>query len=258
MRNVLLSKEIDLIEFIDEEGIISPQKRDLGSKVAVTTFSKHLFEALVARLGAEPVCTLPGGMTIDVYRAERGGVPIVVYLSPVGAPAAVGAAEEVMAGGVEHVVAFGICGTLIDIPTRNFVIPTRAFRDEGTSCHYLPTGEFIELKNSGEVGSSLKRSGLSYTSGGTWTTDGFYRETRTRAEFVKSKGCVAVDMECSALQAACDFRGKSFYTFFITADSLAGEQWKPNYIDKANIECTNAEDSAVKAAVELAVHIGKG
>ena len=86
------------------------------------------------------------------------------------------------------------------------------------------------MKNADAVAEHLGELGLSALKGGVWTTDGFYRETRTRAEYVKSLGCVAVDMECAALQSACDFRGKRFYTFFITADSLAGEEWQPNYI----------------------------
>ncbi len=239
-----------MIEFIDEDGIISPEKRDFGTAVAVTTFSDHLFDELKRRYSAKKIGEIPGGVVVPVYEFETGGKKLIAYQSPVGAPAAVGALEEVAGGSVKSVVAFGICGALVDVPPRSLVVPNRAFRDEGTSYHYRAPSDFIEIKNSARVAAHLKKSGLSHVVGGTWTTDGFYRETRSRAAYMKEKGCIAVDMECSALQAACDYRGYGFYTFFITADSLAGEEWEPNYILAP--DATNAEALAAVCAVELA------
>jgi len=242
-----------MFEFIDEKGIIEPEARDLGTDTAITTFSDHLFNELTGKYGAEKICVLPGGVEVPVYRITAGGKSIAVYKSPVGAPAAVGALEEVVAGSVKNVVAFGICGALADIPTRNLVVPTRAYRDEGTSYHYVPASEYIELSNSCVVDEHLRSVGLPHVTGGVWTTDGFYRETRKRADHMRAQGCIAVDMESAALQAACDFRGKNFYTFFITADSLAGDEWQPNYIMAPGV--TNIEDAAVSAAVKLAVKL---
>lgn len=239
-----------MIEFIDEPGIILPEKRDLGATVAVTTFSDHLFAELKNRYSLRKIGVLPGGLIVPVYGFEAGGKKLVAYQSPVGAPAAVGALEEVAGGSVKSVVAFGICGALTDIPTRNFVVPDRAFRDEGTSYHYRAPSDFIEMKNSERVKKQLEKSGLRCVVGGTWTTDGFYRETRSRAACMRERGCIAVDMECSALQAVCDYRGYEFFTFFITADSLAGEKWEPNYILAP--DATDAEGLAAVCAVELA------
>ncbi len=240
-----------MIEFIDEKGIIEPEKRDLGATVAVTTFSTHIFNELLERYPLEKKGEIPGGINVPYYAFEVKGRRIIAYLSPVGAPAAVSALEEIAGGSVKSVIAFGICGALTDIPTRNIVVPTRAFRDEGTSYHYRAPSDFIELKNSGVVERHLRSLAIDCTVGGVWTTDGFYRETRTRADRMRSLGCIAVDMESAALQAACDYRGYEFYTFFITADSLAGEAWQPNYILSPN--ATSAETTAVEAAVSLAL-----
>ena len=57
-------------------------------------------------------------------------------------------------------------------------------------------------------------------------------------------------MESSALQAAANFRNKQFYTFFIPADSLAGEQWQPN--DILDLKATDSTTVAVAAAIKLA------
>lgn len=238
------------MEYRDEPGIIEPAGKNLGIKTAVATFSKHLFDELVLRSGAKRVYMLPGAVECPVYAFDCGGKSIAAYMSPIGAPAAACALEQAAACGVENFVVFGICGALTDIPTRKLVVPTHALRDEGTSRNYTPSGEFIELKNHKTVYGKLSSYGLECECGGCWTTDGFYRETRSAASEAVHKGCIAVDMECAALQAVCDYRGKNFYTFFITADSLAGEKWEPNYI--LDPSATDAETAAVAAAIRLA------
>ena len=72
---------------------------------------------------------------------------------------------------------------------------------------------------------------------------------------MRKNGCVAVDMECSALQIAADFRGKQFYTFFITADSLAGEEWEPN--DILELKVTDSTTVAATAAMTMAIRIAE-
>ena len=244
------------MKFFKEQAIINPTGIDLGdAKTMVITFSDHLFREIVDIYGAKKLCALPGCATVNIYSFELGGKKLLTYQSPVGAPAAVGAIEEVLASGVDNVVAFGICGALTDIPTRNLVVPTKAYRDEGTSCHYAEKSDFVEVINSDKVAAHLTEIGAKFVKGGVWTTDAFYRETRSRAEYMKSNGCVAVDMECSALQTVCSFRGKNFYTFFITADSLAGDEWQPNYILGENEAHDSADVAAVKAAVTLAAKL---
>ncbi|MCM1368027.1 MAG: nucleoside phosphorylase [Roseburia sp.] len=244
-----------MITYINEKAIIEPSEVSCdfsldGIDTAVTAFSDFIFDVFREKYKAVKIGEISGGAGYAVYRAEVRGKRVAVYKSSVGAPAAAAAMEEIGAVGIKNFVAFGICGALVTVPPRTFIVPNRAFRDEGTSYHYLPPSDSIEIKNSGVVARSLERSGISVMTGATWTTDGFYRETRTRAEQMKSNGCVAVDMECAALQAVCDYRKKNFYTFFISADSLAGEKWEPNYILDPNV--TSVEQAAVAAAAALA------
>lgn len=247
-----------MIEYFDENGIIEPKQTNnlpngIHADTAITMFSDFLFDELIDKYGAKQVCVITGGIDRIIYSVERDGKCVLVYKSPVGAPAAAMLMEEVGALGVKNFVAFGICGALTETPFRTLIVPDKAFRDEGTSYHYLPPADFIELKNAPTVCKCLKDLGVNAAVGGTWCTDGFYRETRTRAEQVKAQGCIAVDMESAALQAVCDYRNKNFYTFFITADSLAGEEWESN--DLLNISVTSADKVAVAAAVELAFKI---
>lgn len=244
-----------MITYINEKGIIEPNEVSCdcdcrGIKTAVTAFSDFLFDAFCEKYAAVKIGKIVGGVDRQIFVATHNGKSVIVYKSPVGAPAAAATMEEVGALGVENFVAFGICGALTTVPPRTFIVPNRAYRDEGTSYHYLEASDYIEIKNSRRVENALNSSGVATLVGGTWTTDGFYRETRTRAEQMKANGCVAVDMECSALQAVCDYRGKNFYTFFISADSLAGDKWEPNHILDLNV--TTAEETAIAVAAELA------
>ena len=116
------------MEYVDEKGMISPEGRPLGIKTALTTFSRHLFDELVSRTGAKRLCTLAGAIEVELYTFTEHGSTYGVYMSPVGAPAAVCALEQVGACGVERFVAFGICGALTDVSVRSIVVPTRSLR----------------------------------------------------------------------------------------------------------------------------------
>ena len=61
--------------------------------------------------------------------------------------------------------------------------------------------------------------------GTTWTTDAFYRETRGKVAKRKEMGAICVEMECSAMQAMCDFRDVEFFQFLYAGDNLDCNEW---------------------------------
>ena len=131
-------------------------------------------------------------------------------------------------------------------------MPTLAYRDEGTSYHYKEPSDYITIRNAGLVESVLKEQGVRTITGRIWTTDGLYRETRGNMEKRKAEGCLAVDMECAALQAVCDFRGCELYQFVYAEDSLAGEdgKWQPRNMGKIT-------GDAIEGHLALALAIAK-
>lgn len=143
--------------------------------------------------------------------------------APAGAPAAVLIEDRLFAYGVEKVLAIGCCGALSDIPENCFFPIEKALRDEGTSFHYLPPERFVELPK--EPLEKLKKfyeeKGYPFHPATTWTSDGFFRETREKIEMRKKEGCTLVDMEASALAACAIFRKKNFAQILFTADTLA-------------------------------------
>ena len=140
----------------------------------------------------------------------------------IGAPACVGTVEDSFAViKTKRYIVFGGAGCLDkEIAHGKVMVPTDAYRDEGTSYHYAPASDYIEVKNSAIVARFMEDNGIPCIMGKTWTTDAFYRETLDNFKKRKADGCISVEMECAALQAMCDFRDLEFYTFFTSGDLL--------------------------------------
>lgn len=226
-------------------------------RVAVSCFERHTFGRMVERLGAEPFAmTSMANMDIPVYRAEYQGRELALYMSCVGAAGCVGMLEDLFALGVEKLVLFGSCGVLDSaLANCGIIVPTAALRDEGTSYHYAPAGDEIEVnpRYRDKFAAVLDRHGCAWAEGKAWTTDAFYRETAEKVSRRRAAGCVCVDMECSAVAALAQFRGKEVFQFFHGADSLDGERWDRRGLG-SEFDLTE-KDKIAQLALELAAEI---
>lgn len=228
-------------------------------KVAVTCFSRVTFARMLSVFGGERIAsTNVANMEIPVYKTVYHGYEICLFMSDVGAPACVGAMEEIYAMGVETIIMFGTCGVLDkSIEDCSIIIPNAAIRDEGTSYHYMPASDEIEVnpKYIPEFVSILKEFNTHYTIGKTWTTDAFYRETPKKMAKRIESGCISVEMECAAATAVAKFREKEFFEFFYAADNLAAEQWdKRSLSNEARVE---EKDRVTILALEFATKVIK-
>ena len=160
---------------------------------------------------------------INIYVMKDGDEEICLVQSPIGAAAATQVMDTLVTCGCEIVIAVGSCGVLKDLPENAFIVPTRALRDEGTSYHYLPASRYIELdeKPIGVIEETFKKHNHPFVTCTTWSTDGFFRETKDMVKYRLEEGCLVVEMECAALAACCRKRGAKFGQFLFTADSLA-------------------------------------
>lgn len=228
-------------------------------KIAVSCFARETFSRMVERLGGVQIAQSScANMVFPVYRVEYCGVPLALMMAGVGAPLCIGGFEELFAMGVETVVLFGTCGVLDrSIGDCSVIIPTSALRDEGTSFHYAPPSDEIEVnrKHRELFTALLDELGCAYTTGKTWTTDAIYRETREKMERRRTAGCVCVDMECSAMAALAQFREKDVFQFFYAADNLDAEQWDKRSL--SNDDRLEDKDRVAQLALELAVRIGR-
>lgn len=228
-------------------------------QVMVSCFASVTFERMLQGLNAAPIAqSKSANMYYPIYRAEIDGVPLAFQMAAVGAPACVGNLEDAFAMGVETVVLFGNCGVLQkDIADCSIIIPNAALRDEGTSYHYAPASDEIAVnpKYTEEFTELLDSCGVSYTVGKCWTTDAFYRETRDKVHRRREAGCVCVDMECSAVAAAAQFRGREVFQFFYAADNLDTEVWDERSLSKHSL--VEEKDRVAQLAIELALRIAR-
>jgi uridine phosphorylase len=180
-----------------------------------------------------------GAREISVRSSELGSHPIyeinfennrlAVFHPGVGAALGVALLEEVIALGCRKFIACGGAGVLDrGLPVGHIMVPTSAIRDEGCSYHYLPPAREAHPSPLAlaAIEQTLKAAGHHYTTGKTWTTDAYYRETRAKVEARKTEGCMTVDMEASAFFAAAEFRGVEFAQLLYSGDDLSGE-WDP-------------------------------
>lgn len=225
-----------LTEFDPEkQAIINPEafhsKIPNFPETLVSVFSHQLFKAVLDFLGGK-VIAVTGDVDGDwpVYEVTYKGKRFAFYKARLGAPACVGCFEDVIPMGVKRIILLGNCGVLdSSIQDCGIIIPTKALRDEGTSYHYAPASDYIEVnkKYVDDFIAVLEELGYPYVKGITWTTDAFYRETRTKVAARKAMGAVCVEMECAAMQAMCDFRGVEFFQFLYAGDNLDHSNWDP-------------------------------
>jgi len=193
-----------------------------------------------------------------IYQIGHNGRKFAFYKTYVGAPACVGTVEDTLAAiKTDKYIVFGGCGCLDrEITHGKVMIPTEAYRDEGTSYHYAPASDYIKVKNADKVAEFMEKNGIPYVKGKTWTTDSFYRETVNNFEKHKADGCISVEMECSGLQAMCDFRNLELYMFFTSGDLLDAPEWDERH-KAGEIKGTQHDIGHFDIALELADHVSR-
>lgn len=223
----------------------------------VSVFSHQLFNTIVEFLGGVQIAeTHDVDGVWPVYEVEYKGKCFAFYKARLGGPACVGCFEDVLALGGKRIILLGNCGVLDkNIKDCGIIIPTKAIRDEGTSYHYVPASDYIDvnLKYVEEFKEVLQEFGYPYVEGTTWTTDAFYRETPKKVEARKQMGAVCVEMECASMQAMCDFRGVEFFQFLYAGDNLDHSSWDPRSLS-GNARLDDKQKIAL-LAFELACRI---
>jgi len=235
--------------------IINPKKRENRVKcdVCIVTFSHEIVGFVIKNFNP----TIDGdfkcvnGLT-PIYVFEYKGKTFGFYKTLLGAPASVGIFEDANTLiDTQKFVVFGSAGVLNqERCLGRVVVPTHAYRDEGTSYHYAKAEDYIEITNSKLVAKFMEKHKIPYVEGRCWTTDAFYRETAKNLELRKAEGCLIVDMECSAIQAVSNFRGKELYYFMLSGDLLDSPEWDETNLNNANHNIKNF-DIALHLAYEI-------
>lgn len=264
------AEKIPLLEFDpDPVGMIEPSDhfgadpsaRPQLPEVAVACFFGDAVERIARATRARRVVDLVGehGRS-PVYVTEREGRAFAFYQAGLGAPLAAAFLEEMIDYGARTVVACGGCGALDgSLALGHVVVVVEALRDEGTSFHYLPPSRTVRAEPEvvAVLTGTLERAGVPYSTGMSWSTDAYFRETRRKVARRREEGCITVEMEAAALIAVARFRGVRFGQLLYAGDSLAGETWDHRNWVTAHDLREQVFWLAVEAALELAA-IGSG
>lgn len=228
-----------MIRFSNEEGFIKPtgisfrddqDKNIVLPKTAIGVFSMHLFEDVVSKFNCREVGIFrTANSERPIYVLTYKNVELTFFMAGVGGPFICADIEELHAQGVENVIIFGNCGVLDStIEDCSIIIPTKAFRDEGSSYHYIEESDTIDLnpKYIDDFIEILDKYNFDYRKGYTWTTDAIYRETRDKMEYFKNNGAISVEMEGACIAAVCKRNNINYFTFYYAGDNLDAVEWE--------------------------------
>lgn len=201
-------------------------------EVTILVFRERFFNYLQEDFGMKVIGHINAGGFIPIYKIKFNDKEFAITMTIIGGAGTAAMAEELIAMGSKKILIYGTCGTLDkDILKGHFVIPTVAYRDEGTSYHYVEPSDYIEVKTADKLCSIFDELDIPYVKGKTWTTDALYRETVGNMKKRKEDGCIVVEMECASIMAVGQFRNIPVYQFLYGDDTLDGTQWDRRKLD---------------------------
>ena len=249
----IIKHEIPILEFdTDKTAVINPTHEKLGLKLPKKCVFAFLGEYITEYARKTETVKVSEFLSMTkrypIYITKYKGEEIVLCEAPVGAAAAAQILDWLIGYGVREIISAGSCGALEKFDEGTFLVPHKALRDEGTSYHYAPPSRFMEIDERARkaIEETIFEHKMKYSEVISWTTDGFFRETKEKVAYRKSEGCSVVEMECSALAAVSAFRGATFGMIFYTADSLADvdkydeRNWGGNAYEYALTLCLEA------------------
>ncbi|MBY0759113.1 MULTISPECIES: nucleoside phosphorylase [Sellimonas] len=248
----LIKHDIPILEYDDSQhAVIMPTHDNLDIKLpskAVFAFLGDVIETYAEsnKNKAEKIAEFISATKVyPVYIVDYEGEDICLCQAPVGSAASTQILDWLIGYGVTKVISSGTCGALAELPENTFLVPTKALRDEGTSYHYLPPSRYVNICSDAlyAIEKVFQKCNIPYLECMTWTTDGFYRETREKVMYRKEEGCMVVEMECASLAACAEFRDIKFGQILFTADTLANidaydeRNWGEDSFEKALYIC---------------------
>ncbi len=251
---MILNNQYPVCEYdTSREPIIKPTdflEKILPSKCVITFFRKELNQLVedkrlpvIGHLHSEV-------LDIPIYEYSTPTEKICITMPFLTAPGAATTIEELHAMGCNQ---FMICGGAGAIQKNSevgeIIVPVAAVRDEGTSYHYLAPSREVECHKAtvNFVTSALKRFGIPYTTGKTWTTDAIYRETPEMIALRRKEGCITVEMETAAFFAVSKYYDLPLAQLFYAGDDVSGEKWDSRNWDKQK----NVRSNLILTAIQL-------
>ncbi len=239
------------------EAIISPsqlwQPVENFPETVVVTFQHKVAELARQMFAPREIGSMHAGMPVPIYEIDYKNKPIAFYQTIIGGAVTAGMMENIIAMGGRKFIFFGSCGALDkSLAEGHLIVPTSAYRDEGASYHYAPASDYIMIPTAEMLSNMLSGLHIPHVKGRTWTTDGFYRETRKNMQARRAEGCITVEMECASIMAVAQFRRVEAYQFLYAADNLDNELWDSRLLGNAP---QSLHEKHLKIALEVAIRV---
>ena len=165
---------------------------------------------------------LTGFITHSEVLGVEGMKDICFLHGGYGAPAIVCTIETLHVLGVKEVFLIGLCGGFgEELSVGDILLPQKIRSEEGTSMHYLESSGFAEVTppvSSDGMEVFFRDIGYHVFRDSTVTTDAVYRQTFRKEQMWRDMGCVAVDMEASAMVNVCNLHGMKNAVILMVSD----------------------------------------
>ena len=183
----IIKNEIPILEFDTEQtAVINPTHEKLDLKLpkkCVFAFLGEYITEYASKAEAVKVSEfLSMTKRYPIYVLKYKGEEITLCEAPVGSAASAQILDWLIGYGVREIISAGSCGALEHFPESTFLVPCKALRDEGTSYHYASPSRFMEINDNARkaIEETVSEHGMKYQEVITWSTDGFFRETKEK------------------------------------------------------------------------------
>ncbi len=196
-------------------------------EIAIVVFKKEIIDYTEANNQFKEysfidVC----GEAVKIFVTKVGEKDVTIYRTYPGGPSSTAMMEELHSRGINKFIVFGFCGQLVsNIKKGAFIILTDAYRDEGTSYHYMPVSDFVTVESANKLAEIFNKENISCELAKTWTTDALFKETKEKMKQRVNSGCKVVEMECASIMAVAQSSGYVTYQFLYADDTLESEIW---------------------------------
>ena len=194
-------------------------------KQCILGFIPHIYTLLKQKYNAKQIDYLHARNPLSLF--NHNNVPCLFVYPGTGAPMATIIMDELIHLGVETFLFLGPAGVITNEVIHPLMVVQSALIDEGTSRHYHVESDLVhcDTELTDKLSSFLNNHNIDFNTGAVWTTDAPYREVPTKLTAALDKGCLAVDMEASALIAVSQFYKKTIAGFLLPQDKIDKNGW---------------------------------
>lgn len=207
-----------------------------------------------------------------VWTGNLDGELVSAASTGIGGPSAAVLLEELISLGAHTFIRLGTCGSLQkNVEIGDFVIPTAAIRDEGTTRQYVPievpavaSHDLVQA-----ITSAATRSGLKFHAGLVHCKDAFYSElpeltanpslTASKWKTWENAGALATEMETAVIFILAQLRRcRAGALLAVVGSTLEGDLVKSNPAQIESLAATGVEATRIVIADDRASALKEG